>query len=140
MLSQHKVTAKQNTTCSNATAQQHERGSSLLATCRELLDLSIEAVSAKLSGTNSSDTRLIFDLDRAAEIFGVDRQILLIAIVNYQLPAAFSDDRYFIKYKDLEKFLDCYYYTKNPMFGTYCPRFKSEMSLLSSDRSKVHPI
>jgi hypothetical protein len=121
VLSQNKVTTNRYASCSTQTAQKIERYSNLLAACRELLDLSIVAITDRLCGKNRIDTKLLFDLERAATVFGIDRQILLTAIVNHQLPATFTDDRHYIKYKDLEQFLDRYYYQKNPILGTYCP-------------------
>jgi hypothetical protein len=126
VLSQNKVTTDRSAGFSTQTTPKIERRSNLLAACRELIDLSISAMTAKLAGKNSIDTNLLFDLERAATVFGIDRQILLTAIVNHQLPAAFTDDRYYMKYKDLEQFLDRYYYTKNPMLGTYCPKSNTE--------------
>jgi hypothetical protein len=115
----------------------------LVNACLELVEPSIGAVTAKFLRKNTIDSKLIFDLEQAETMFSIDRQILLTAIANHQLPASFTDDRHYIKYKDLERFLDAYYYQKNPMLGTYCPKLvqadaQSEMPSSSSkdDRGK----
>lgn len=111
--------------------------------CLGLVEPSIGAVTAKLFCHQKIDSKLIFDLEQAEKMFSIDRQILLTAIANHQLPASFTDDRHYIKYKDLERFLDAYYYQKNPLLGTYCPKLvqanpQSEMPSSSSkdDRGK----
>jgi hypothetical protein len=90
--------------------------------CLGMVEPSIGAVTAKFFRHQRIDSKLIFDLEQAETMFSIDRQILLTAIANHQLPAAFTDDRHYIKYKDLERFLDAYYYQKNPLLGTYCPK------------------
>jgi hypothetical protein len=90
--------------------------------CLGLVEPSIGAVTAKLFRHQKIDSKLIFDLEQAATMFSIDRKILLTAISNHQLPASFANDRHYIKYKDLERFLDAYYYHKNPLLGTYCPK------------------
>jgi hypothetical protein len=94
----------------------------LVDVCLGMVEPSIVAVTAKFLHRNTIESKLIFDLEQVEKMFEIDRQILLTAITNHQLPAAFSDDRHYIKYQDLERFLDAYYYHKNPLLGTYCPK------------------
>jgi hypothetical protein len=73
-----------------------------------------------------SSAKTVLDLNEAERIFGIDRDILLTAMVNHQLPSSFSDKGHQIKYKDLEQFVDCYFYRKNLVSGSYVP--KGELS------------
>jgi hypothetical protein len=97
----------------------------LVNSCLKLVEPSLSAT-AKLVGKNTLDSKSIFDLEQAAAMTGIDRQILLTAIVNHQLPASLTEDRYYIQYKDLEQFVDRYYYQKHPILGTYCIRPQAE--------------
>jgi hypothetical protein len=76
--------------------------------------------SSLLKYGNSSKT--VLNLNEAETIFGIDRDILLTAMVNHQLPSSFSDKGYQIKYKDLEQFVDRYFYSKNLVSGSYFPK------------------
>jgi hypothetical protein len=98
----------------------------LANSCLKLVEPPLMTVAAKLFGRNTLDSKSIFDLEQAETMMGIDRQILLTAIANHQLPASLTADRYYIKYKDLERFVDRYYYQKNPILGTYCVRSKVE--------------
>jgi hypothetical protein len=66
--------------------------------------------------------KTVVDLHEAETIFGIDRDILLTAMVNHQLPSSFSDKGYQIKYQDLEQFVDRYFYRKNLVSGSYVPK------------------
>jgi hypothetical protein len=108
------------------TAQTIVRRLGLLAnSCLKLVEPSL-SVTAKLFGKYTLDSKSVFDLEQAEAMMGIDRQILLTAIVNHQLPASLAADRYYIKYQDLERFVDRYYYQKNPILGTYCVRSQAE--------------
>lgn len=108
------------------TTQTIARRLGLLAnSCLKLVEPSL-SVTARLFGKYTLDSKSIFDLEQAEAMMGIDRQILLTAITNHQLPASFAEDRHFIKYKDLEQFVDRYYYQKNPIMGTYCVRSQVE--------------
>ncbi len=99
----------------------------LANSCLKLVEPSLVTVTAKLFGKYTLDSKSIFDLEQAERIVGIDRQILLTAIANHQLPACLTQDRYYIKYKDLERFVDRYYYQKNPILGTYCVRSPTKL-------------
>jgi hypothetical protein len=123
VLIQNKVAANLDPSLTTHTTRSILRRVGLLANaCLGMVEPSIGAIVAKLFRHQTIDSKLIFDLEQAATMFSIDRQILLTAIANHQLPASFTDDRHYIKYKDLERFLDAYYYQKNPMLGTYCPK------------------
>lgn len=70
-----------------------------------------------------NSTKLL-DLNEAQTIFGIDRDILLTAMVNHKLPSSFTDNGHRIKYKDLEQFVDRYFYKKNPLLGSYSPNLE----------------
>jgi hypothetical protein len=123
VLIQNKVDPKLDPNLATQTTRSILRRVGLLADiCLGLVEPSIVTVTAKFLRKNTIDSKLIFDLEQAETMFNIDRQILLTAIANHQLPASFTDDRHYIKYQDLERFLDAYYYHKNPLLGTYRPK------------------
>lgn len=94
---------------------------SLFAPCQQLL----QSFVLPRAGIKTAADRNYLDLDAAAQLFGIEREILLAAIVDRQLPSAFSDSGYCIAYQDLEQFVDRYFYRKNIISGHYLPKFES---------------
>ena len=97
-----------------------ERSGDLLADCLGKIEPLVSSSLAQIHN-KSSRTQKLLSLQEAETLFGVDREILLAAMVNHQLPSSFSDKGYQIKYKDLEQFVDRYFYRKNFISGTYSP-------------------
>jgi hypothetical protein len=96
------------------TTQKIKRSGGLLATCLELIEPLVSAVNDRRGIPKS---RLLLDLNEAQTIFGIDRDILLTAMVNHELPSSFTNQGHRIKYKDLERFVDRYYYQKKSNVG-----------------------
>lgn len=108
--------------CANiSTSDRPHPHGGLLAACLELITLLISTVTAKYRG-GVMKSKTVLDLNEAQTIFGIDRDILLTAMVNHELPSSFTANGHRIKYKDLEQFVDRYYYQKNPILGNYCPK------------------
>jgi hypothetical protein len=102
-------------------AQKIERSGGLLAAWLELIEPLISAlINHPHRGILKS--KLLLDLNQAQTIFGIDRDILLTAMVNHELPSFFTAKGHRIKYKDLEQFVDRHYYRKNSILDSYCPK------------------
>jgi hypothetical protein len=120
VLIQDEVTANPGVNVRATIARKIERSGGLLAACLELMEPLVSAVT-NIRDSGVVKTKLLLDLNEAQRIFGIDRDILLTAMVNHELPSSFTDNGYRIKYKDLEQFVDRYYYRKNSLLGSYCP-------------------
>jgi hypothetical protein len=140
VLVRNEISTNLSTNIATTITQKIERSGGFLAACLERIEPLISAITN--GRRDALESKLILDLNEAQTIFGIERDILLTAMVNHDLPSSFSDKGYRIKYKDLEQFVDRYYYTKNPFLGSYCPKpltnSKSQMpsSCGKNDRGK----
>jgi hypothetical protein len=91
----------------------------LIAAGVELLQPLISILKNEGTVINSKKLLTLYEAETIAQI---DREILLQAILNKDLLSSRTARGYGIKYKDLEQFIDRYYYTKNPMLGSYRPK------------------
>jgi hypothetical protein len=90
----------------------------LFAPCQQLVR---SLVSSSVNGAAAGD---YLDLRQAEQLFGIDREILLAATIDRQLPSTLTDSGCQIAYRDLERFVDRYFYSKNPISGSYLPKLE----------------
>ncbi len=96
------------------TATEPKIASGLLVTWIEVVKLIISDLA------NGDRSRQYLSLEEAQNISGIDREVLLAAMVNCQLPSIFSNNTHRINYKNLEQFTDSYYY-RTSSTGYYYP-------------------
>lgn len=119
MLVDDEVTANLRASSRTTTAQKIPHLNSILAACFKPIDLLISSIVDRRHGIVRS--KKLLDLNEAQTLFGIDRDILLTAIANNELSACFKNNKYLIKYKDLEQFVDRYFYHKDSLLGGYSP-------------------
>ena len=119
MLVDDEVAASLRASNHKTTARKIPHQSGILSACFKSIELLISSVTARRHGMVKS--KMLLDLNEAQNLFGLDRDILLTAIANNELSACFKNNKYLIKYKDLEQFVDRYFYRKDSLLGGYSP-------------------